>query len=240
MSPASAASSSPVWKTLAASASDASDAGRLTVGRTIRFQSASTAAGDWPCSLSGPERASVERRVGQVELREGSHGARDRDAVAARQEGEARQRREQVRRRRQARTADPADAPARRDHGDRQATLQLGQLRRVDALEEAPVLGAAAQEDVLAVVHPDVLPADRERRAAEPRPSLEQRHVGARVRALERGCDSRQSPSDYGDFHGAAAARLLTATQPFSQVGSETRPRRTRSGRRSIRPSSRR
>ena len=44
MSQASAASSRPVRKTIVASASDASSAGRLSVGSVIRFQSSAIAA----------------------------------------------------------------------------------------------------------------------------------------------------------------------------------------------------
>ncbi len=241
MSPASAASSSPVWKTFAASASDASAAGRLRVGRTIRFHSASTAAGDWPCSRS---QAPNVRRSSAGSARSSFDSGRTARAIAMRSRRDRKAKRASDGSRctgagRRARPIQPMRPPGA-THRDRQPALQLGQLRRVDALEEAPVRGAAAQEHVLAVVHPDVVAAERERRAAEPRPALEQRHLGARVGAVERGGDPGQSPSDDGDAHGATAARLLTATQPFSQVGSETRPRRTRSGRRSIRPSSRR
>ena len=56
--------SSPVWNTLAAMASDASAAGRLTVGTVIRSHRPATASGDWPCRASqAPKRLLVQGRV---------------------------------------------------------------------------------------------------------------------------------------------------------------------------------
>ncbi len=52
MSPAAASVSNPVWKTLAAIASEASAAGRFTVGRQIRSHKAEMASSPWPCAPS--------------------------------------------------------------------------------------------------------------------------------------------------------------------------------------------
>jgi hypothetical protein len=106
--------------------------------------------------------------------------------------------------------------------------------------EQAEVLGEAAQEDVLAVVQPEAVALDRERRAAESRARLEQRDLRAAVRELEGGRDPGQPAADDRRLQAAAPMRLRAATQPFSQAGSDTRRSSTDSGSRSIRPRSRR
>ena len=120
----------------------------------------------------------------------------------------------------------PARAP-----GSRAGAAARRRPRR-RAAREVAVRGAAAQEHVLAVVEPEAFLLDRERRAAEPRPRLEQRHRRAGVGAFERRRDPRQAASDDDDAASCAPAptRLRAATQPFSQPGSESRPASTDSG----------
>ena len=76
MSAAPASVSRPSWKTVAASASEASAARAFRVATPTRSQSASTASGDWPWPASQlpKERSSVV----------GSAGSTDRSARAAR------------------------------------------------------------------------------------------------------------------------------------------------------------
>ena len=76
MSAAPAESSRPVRKTCTAAPSDASSAGRFSVGRAIRFQSASIAAGLWPCARSQSPKVCSSSA--------GSSGSSFRSAAAAR------------------------------------------------------------------------------------------------------------------------------------------------------------
>ena len=72
MSHASALSRRPVRNTLTAAASEASPAGRFSVGRAIRFQSDAIALADCPCDSShDAEGLPVERGVGRIEPPQG-------------------------------------------------------------------------------------------------------------------------------------------------------------------------
>ena len=86
--------------------------------------------------------------------------------------------------------------PSSAMHGQREPRAQV-RAALADALEEAEVLGEAAERDVLAVVRRrlGIAVALRQRlhRAAERRPRLVQRHVCARVHEVERGGEARRA-----------------------------------------------
>src|SRR5262249_25163209 len=93
-------------------------------------------------------------------------------------------------------------------------------------LEQTPVGTAAAEEDVLAVVHQEPVALERVGRAAQPGPDLDQRRALAGPRAVEGRRDPREPPSDHEDAalaQAAAPRRLRAATQAFFRIGSETR-----------------
>ena len=118
---ASARSRKPVWNTFVASASEASRAGRFSVGRTSRSQKPSIAASDSPCSAS----QSPKRRASSAGSARSSFAIRcavsaRADARAQRQVVEAQQARRQMRGTRQRVAADPRGSAAGRcdRHGE--------------------------------------------------------------------------------------------------------------------------
>ena len=76
--------------------------------------------------------------------------------------------------------------------------------------QEAAVRGAAAKRDVLAVVEPVAVAANGERGAAEARARLVQRHLRARVGALERRGEPREPAADDGDPRSPSVRRTPT------------------------------
>ena len=66
-------------------------------------------------------------------------------------------------------------------------------------LEQAAVGEAAAQEDVLAVVHLKAVALERVGGPAEPAPHLDERHARARVGAVERRRDPGEAAADHDD-----------------------------------------
>src|SRR4029077_11221805 len=114
------------------------------------------------------------------------------------------------------------------------------------------------EEDVLAGVDGQAVPAERAGRAAQPRPGLEQGDVGARLGERDRCGDPGQSPDDHRDSdalpgrvwgppprnrqstHLILPARARSATMAFSPVDKETRLSRTAAGCAAIRSSRRR
>ena len=143
--------------------------------------------------------------------------------------------------RRQAVPAQPRGLASGREHGDLEPWLEDDVALDTEPPDEVAVRRAAAQEDVLTVVEPQALLLDRERRAAEARTGLEERHRCACICAFEGRGYPRQPTSDHDDPpHVPAPTRLRAATQPFSQPGRESLPASTVSGSRSIRRSRRR
>jgi hypothetical protein len=65
-----------------------------------------------------------------------------------------------------------------------------------EAREEGAIGLAAAQEDVLAVVHLQPVAVERVGRPAKPAPDLDEGHAGAGGGAVERRRDSREAPAD--------------------------------------------
>src|SRR6185312_8498073 len=120
--------------------------------------------------------------------------------------------------------------------------LQRGVPGHAEPVQQTAVGRAAAEEDVLAGVDGQAVPAERAGRAAQPRPGLEQGDVGARLGERDRGGDPGQSPADhrYSEAHLILPARARTATMAFSPVDKETRLSRTAAGCAAIRSSSRR
>ena len=190
-------------KTFTAAASEASSAGRLSVGSAIRFQSASIALRRLAVRAQPVAEASARRargRPGRAAAARARRATADsalaqrraaRSAGATARGGAARA---GASREMQRGRACPRAGPARRSRG-------CSGSRSVDAeaAQEAEVGGAAAQRDVLAVVEPEPVALERERRAAEPRARLVERHRRARVGALDRGREPGQPAADDRD-----------------------------------------
>ena len=89
--------------------------------------------------------------------------------------------------------------------------------RLPDPREEAEVLGAAPERDVLAVVRRRVGVAlargQRLHRAPERRARLEDGDVVARVGQVERGGEPGQAAADDDSLHSAATARTLPTAE---------------------------
>src|SRR5690349_21573887 len=111
-----------------------------------------------------------------------------------------------------------------------------------ELVQQAAVGRAAAEEDVLAGVDGQAVPAERAGGAAEARARLEQRDVGARLGERDRGGDAGEPPADHGYLlsHRTLPARARSATVAFSPVDKDTRRFRTEAGSAAIRSRSRR
>ena len=189
------------------------------------------------------ERLRVERLVRGIELAQRGRRAQSVDALARAEQRVAKERRDEVERSGEWRAAQKRGRLAFAQHGDAQPRLDRDEVLGAEPGEEAAIRGAAAQEDVLAVVDPVVLAADRERRAAEARARFVQRDGRAGVGELERGGDAREPAADDGDTrasHAALRARLCASTQPFLPAAQRRPPPSTSSGWTAIRSSSRR
>ena len=95
---------------------------------------------------------------------------------------------------------------------------------------------------MLAVVEKEPVVPDRGREPTEHRAALEGHDLGSAVRGGERGGHPGQAAPDDGDAnqaHGRAPTRLRAATNAFSQVGKDMRPRVTAIGSPLIRTSRR-
>ena len=127
--------------------------------------------------------------------------------------------------------------------GHVEPVLQRGVPGHAEPVQQAAVGRAAAEEDVLAGVDGQAVPAERAGRAAQPRPGLEQGDVGARLGERDRCGDPGQSPADHREAFkliGTSPPGRCTATMAFSPVDKETRLSRTAAGCAAIRSSSRR
>ena len=145
------------------------------------------------------ERGLVERRVVEGGAAQRQQGPPEAQPVRDRQVAIPRQAAGEVQRRREAVAAQPGHCSAGRDDRELEAVLQHHGVRGADPFEEPPVGGAAAQEDVLAVVERQPMSAERPGRSAEPGLALEQRHVGALVDERQRGAQSGQPAADDND-----------------------------------------
>src|ERR1700751_192589 len=107
--------------------------------------------------------------------------------------------------------------PAGGQDGHVEPLLQRGVPGHAELGQQAAVGRAAAEEDVLAGVDGQAVPAERTGRAAEPWPGLEQRDVRARLGERDGSADSGQPPADhYYLAHLPLPARAFTATMAFS------------------------
>ena len=177
-------------------------AGRLSVGRAIRSQSAVDGRGHWPWAASqSPKREVVERRVVGVEPAQRA-GPPARPTTAR---GRCRWRYRSERR-------PDGGAPAARARAHRArpgapgATTGMSRRSWSVTPSDAPmrarksaVGGAAAQEHVLAVVEPGADALERPGEAAETGAALEQRDRGAGVGAAQRGGDAGEAATDDHD-----------------------------------------
>ena len=166
----------------------------LSVGRAIRFQRRSIG----PFALAVARRASPRRRRRRATGRPGRAGRSARAGRPRRDpfaEGQvAVARRGQPARcngRGQPRARDRGARAVWGEHGHVESRLQEDLVAGADAVDEAPVGGAATQEDVLAVVEREPVAPDRGREAAEHGPALEEHDLGPAVRGGERGRDAR-------------------------------------------------
>jgi hypothetical protein len=112
--------------------------------------------------------------------------------------------------------SDPRHAAVLGDHGQGER-LTAHRPRLTDPCEEAEVLDAAAESDVLAVVGRRVGVALALRQglhgASERRPGLEDGDVVARVGQLERRGEPREAAADHDGSHSAATARTLPTAE---------------------------
>ena len=236
------------------STADASAAGRFTVGRQIRSHSAEMAAWPWPCcGQPGPkvcwsstgsfrssrararaarprpnralerEKAVAEERTAEVQRGAASGPGARRRGRGHRSGESGRAGRRTVTSRRSCNSTSPAEPI-------RSRKLQIG--------------GAAAQEDVLAVVHHQPVVRERPGEAAEPAPLLEQGDLRAGVGTCQGSRDAGQATSDDDQAgrgvatapaaacaaHAAAFARAIAATVAFSPEDRLTLPCSTLSG----------
>ena len=228
--------SSPVWKTLAAMANDASAAGRLTVGTVMRSHRAAMAGGRLPVarpartpkvssSRAGSSRS--RRRSGQHRRPEPEAGphARDAGSGAASPAGAG------ERAGRPAQAADhgaPPGRPRARPRGCRGGPGARPR-RRADAVEEAP--GTASQQRrntcwPLSIQRPacsndQVRPPSRLRRSSR----VTRAPPSAQSRAAQGRPGRRRSPPRAAGrerrlvAHAVPSARARTATAAFSRAG---------------------
>lgn len=134
-------------------------------------------------------------------------------------------------------------------------------VRRADAVQEGAVLRATAQKYVLTVVEAEPLAIEGPRETPEVVALFDEHDLRARVGRAERGGDAGETAADHRDAgvrrargraHERAPMRRargvamppaetkqLSATQSFSDAGTETRPRVTATGSDEIRCRSR-
>ncbi len=113
----------------------------------------------------------------------------------------------------------PAAGPARAvrsgaQDGDVEALLELHVAGRPYSAQEVEVGGAAAQEDVLAVVDLEAVMGERPCEAAQPGPLLQQRDLRSGVRTGEGGRDPGQPAADDDDMGPAAGAPVRGTPGP--------------------------
>ncbi len=244
MSPAVASVSKPIWKTVAASASDASSAGRLTVGTQIRSHSRSIAARPLTVlAQEGGERLRVERRVGEVGPAQRGECPPESQTVGEGEVVVADEAAGEVERGGKTVAAQPRDFCAGSEDRELQAVLQAHRAGGADAVEERAVRGAAAQEDVLAVVEPQAPPPERPGGTTEAAAALEERHGCALVGEREGRAQPGEAAAHHDDAvaaHGEPTVIALAATSSLVRVGSDTRRSSTTVGSRSMRSSRRR
>ncbi len=176
---------------------------RLSAGRTNTSQKRSIAASEVPSRRSSAPNVSpgVRARVPTAGRNE-----RDPDAVSQRQVAIAQQRAQP--------RLDCRDRPVRVEHGQGEPHAQV-RAALADPLEEAQVLGEAAERDVLAVVGRRLRIAlavgQRLDGAAERRPSLVDGDGMPGVDQVERRGQPRQAAADDRDLHGRSP-RATTAS----------------------------
>ncbi len=243
MSPAERSLSSPAWNTYAACARDASAGSRLSVGRTIRLQTASIASLAL-ATLGQPvaERAPIHLRVIGVDRVQRAHRPGHARAFAEAEQRVPEHRGREVQRRRERRAPQLRRRAAGCEHRDLEPALERDPVGSAESVEQLPVRRAAAQEHVLSVVGADPVARERVGGPAQPSTRLHQRHARAGARAVQRRRDPGEPAADHGDAAHAAARvsvawpvggrrlRLRAATHAFSQTGSEIRRSRTSFG----------
>ena len=142
----------------------------------------------------------VQGRIGEVEPAQRERGTAHGGALGEREmriRGQAPAQVEGHGQRVAPQSAEPsARGPGDVDDGHVEALLQRCQRGAPDPVEEPAVGGAAAQIDVLAVVHGQVAAPEREGQAAQSRPALEQGDADPRVRERERGGDPGEPAAD--------------------------------------------
>src|SRR5207249_8267174 len=146
-------------------------------------------------------------------------------------------RRSKVKRRRQPHPADRSVPHSLTEYGNVQPRLQRQQLLGANPPQKTEVRRAAAKRHVLAVVEPEAVALERERRAAEARARLVECHLDAGVRQLDRRGEPGEATPDDGRLHPLTPASERASTRPFSHRRSETRPFRTSEGSSAIRSS---
>ena len=188
------------------------------------------------------------RAAGSVQTHESDGGTRGSQALSHGQVPIARQRPREVQRRRQRAAPQHDRSRSRLQHRYLQARLQPDELVAAEPAKQRAIGEAAAQEDVLAVVHLEAVALEGVGRAPQPAPDLDHGRTRAGGGAVERGGDASEASADDHDAtvrdgtipaHRAPPTSIpRAATHAFSCVGSDTRRRIASSGRASIRSSS--
>ena len=117
-------------------------------------------------------------------------------------------------------------------HRHVEAALERGVAQRAQQPQQADVGGAAPEEDVLAVVDlaAGVGVGEAVGLAAEERPALDQRHLGAQAGALHRRGDPGEAAAaddESWPAHRSAEAVRRPISASLCGVESDTRPART-------------
>jgi hypothetical protein len=118
------------------------------------------------------ERARVQRRIFRIQAAESPRRARRGQALPCGEHSVPRQRAREVKRGREPRAPEPRDSAARLEDRDVEAILENDVRGHAEAGEQRAVRGETAEEDMLAVVHPEAVSFDRERRSAQPAAGL--------------------------------------------------------------------
>ena len=226
--------SSPSWKTMKAEAALTALEASLRAGRTNRSQSRSTERDDCPLASSHWRKvcpSSRSRALARSVLQMRRIAAMTRSFSLHPRWGYARKEGSRCSGAGQPRTrAEDAHAPVRVQHRHAEAALPRRPVQHAEALQEADVRAAAAEEDVLAVV--DLLArlrvSEGEGPAAQERALLDQRDA---VAVVEEGAGGGEAGKAASDHHAVARRRMgrrlcshnRTIRNSFSLPDRETR-----------------
>ena len=197
--------SRPVFTTTAASASEASSPAMFSAETENRSHSARRVRSLCPCLASQSPKRCVSAAGSAGSTKRIASAGRATEARSARDRNGYRPRAGSI-------CSGPGSAvlrslaflPSRGQDGHVEPVLQRGVPGHAEPVQQAAVGRAAAEEDVLAGVDGQAVPAERAGRAAQPGPGLEQGDVGARLGERDRGGDAGQPPADHRDLDNSS------------------------------------